>query len=112
MSVCNTCEVPLPDRENSQSESTVAKVKIINPKNRGGYVVKDWNFFKDFSSVKNLKSVLGISFVEYVQGDFDIGYITPCHDVRGKLVALASDSDLATMQAVYKEKKPILLWVM
>ena len=47
----------------SVSPSTVAaKVKIINPKNGGGSVVRVWNVDKTIGSVEILKSEIGLGF--------------------------------------------------
>ena len=55
---------------------------------------------------------MGLGFAEFVEGyDFDIGYITPGHGMRGKLMTLTSDDDVAVMYAEFKHKKCILFWM-
>ena len=91
----------------SVSPSTVgAKMKFINPKNGGGSVVRVWNVDKTIGSVEILKSEMGLGFAEFVKCyDFDIGYITPGNGMRGKLMTLTSDDDVAVMYAEFKHKK-------
>ena len=92
--------------------TTAAKVKIINPKNAGGFIVKEWNLSKQYVAVKDLKSEMGSVFMEYVEGfEFDIGYIEPGHGMRGKLIALSSDCDLEALNTEFTRKKCVLLWM-
>ena len=95
-------------------KGSMAKVKIINPKNSGGSIVKNWSASDTFVSVDNLKSEMGKAFAEYIEGyEFDVGYIEPGHGMKGKLTPLRSDSDLAAMHTdlEFKRKKQILLWI-
>lgn len=89
-----------------------AKVKIINPNNSGGNIVRDWNIEKTFDTVTVLKSELGQVFAEFIVDEYDVGYIMlPGHGMKGKHLNLSNDSDIATMYTEFKKKKCILLWI-
>ena len=87
-------------------------MKIINPKNAGGHLVVDWCTMKKFNSLNVLKDELRQYFREYVEDyDFDIGYMSPGHGMKGKQHQFKCDEDIFNMYAEFEKRKHILLWI-
>lgn len=89
-------------------------MKIINPKNDGGYVVKEFNFSK-FLSVDDLQSHLKTTFGSIVANDPDpqisFGYITPGHGVKGKQKEITQSQHIEEMYSTYGGKHVVVLWL-
>ena len=56
---------------------------LINPQNKGGYITKEFQEEK-FSDVSCLRSKLAELFGKHmIEAEFQVGYLTPGHGLRG-----------------------------
>jgi hypothetical protein len=92
-------------------DSTVDyQVKVINPDNKSGSVVKTMAG-KNYESPKEVEKALMTLFPCYaVAGKFLFGYIEPGHRFKGKQQPLSCGTDLKAMYKLYSGK-PIKLWL-
>ena len=82
--------------------------KIINPENKGGYITEDW-CGEQFTPVADLREKL---FAKYlVNTEFQIGYLSPGHGMKGKQYPLTTDGELKTMYTEYFGRKCVTLWL-
>ncbi len=86
-------------------------VKIINPENKGGFIVEDWKDQK-FYTKESLEEKISLQFSKYSSDtDFQLGYLCPGHGFKGKQIAIDTDEDLKTMYEKYDGKKSVIMWL-
>lgn len=65
-----------------------------------------------FDSVKDLKAELKQHFGDYIEDcEFDVGYMSPGHGMKGKQHQFKDDGDISAMYKEFQKKKNILLWI-
>ena len=75
-------------------------------------VVLDWCTKKRFNCLNVLTYELRQQFKDYVEDyEFDVGYMSPGHGMKGKQHQFKDDDDLTTMYTEFEKKKRILLWI-
>ena len=86
-------------------------VKIINPENKGGHLIEEFQGNK-LSSVDSMRSKLVELFGKYSNGaEFQLGYLTPGHGFKGKQLLLTSDEDIVKMYGEHQGRRSINLWI-
>ena len=83
--------------------------KIINPENKGGYIIEEWRDVK-FTSVADMRDKAFDKFETLlINHDFLLGFLSPGRGVKGKQYSLTTDDELKTMYTEYFGRKSVNL---
>ena len=95
----------------SDGQQIQYSAKIINPENKGGYILVEWRDTK-FTSIEDMRDTAFEKFDKFlVNHDFLLGYMTPGKGVKGKQFPLTTDDQLKTMYTEYFGRKSVMLWL-
>ncbi len=90
-------------------------VKIVNPRNQGGVIVEKWETNSVHDGVHAMKTDLlekleGLGYAT-AQDNFQFGFITPGHGLKGKQQSIDIDDDVVNMYQQYQGRKEIGIYV-
>ena len=97
----------------SDGQQVQYSAKIIDPENKGGYILVEW-CDTNFTSIEDMHDTAFENFDKVlVNHDFLLGYMTPGKGVKGNQFPLTTDNQLKTMYTEYyfNQNNSVMLWL-